>query len=523
LTESIYSRWLELGFAIAQEYGEGGRGYFHQISQQSPKYDAQKCDKQYSHCVKSDKSGITFATFLYHCKNAGISILSPETKHIVTVAQMAKKGGRGAHQAIKLLQEVDEIPEDKSKELVEKVFQRDEVSDKNKLSKIEALEIFLNANYNFKRNEITRFIECDGIEVDTAFLNSVYIRARKEVNDSIRFEEIDRIIASDFTPDYNPIKDFIESKAHIETNSAIKRLSESLITDTGNALYIEKMLRKWIVGIVASVYGNHSPLLLALTGGQGTGKTEFFRRLLPAELKTYYAESKLDAGKDDEILMTQKIRILDDEFGGKSKLEAKRLKELTSKEFFTLREPYGRKNVRLKRLSVLAGTSNDDFILNDPTGNRRIIPIRIIRIDHDLFNSVDKTEVFIEAYNLLKSGYDWNLTKEEVQELNDHTNDFEQIRPERELLLRYFVKPNDNFHSSELEFLQAMEIKSHLENISGQRLSAPKIGQELQSLGFERTARKVNGNSLRGYWVKKLDAESKAYFDEENNEISLNF
>ena len=57
--------------------------------------------------------------------------------------------------------------------------------------------------------------------------------------------------------------------------------------------------------------------------------------MLPKELRSYYAESKLDAGKDDEILMTQKLLIMDDEMGGKSKKEVKRLKELTSKQTYS--------------------------------------------------------------------------------------------------------------------------------------------------------------------------------------------
>jgi len=61
--------------------------------------------------------------------------------------------------------------------------------------------------------------------------------------------------------------------------------------------------------------------------------TAELRRLLPKPLANYYAESKLDGGKDDDILLTKKLIIMDDEFGGKSKFEAKRFKELTSKAF----------------------------------------------------------------------------------------------------------------------------------------------------------------------------------------------
>ena len=56
----------------------------------------------------------------------------------------------------------------------------------------------------------------------------------------------------------------------------------------------------------------------------------------------------MDNGKDDEILMTKKLIILDDEYGGKSKREEKKLKEITAKEFINVREPYGRVSVDLR-------------------------------------------------------------------------------------------------------------------------------------------------------------------------------
>jgi len=81
-------------------------------------------------------------------------------------------------------------------------------------------------------------------------------------------------------------------------------LIESIITDTKNH---GKWITKWLVSVVASAYGNYSPLVLVLSGErQGTGKTHFFRYLLPKKLRYLFGESKMDNGKDDEILMTKK-------------------------------------------------------------------------------------------------------------------------------------------------------------------------------------------------------------------------
>jgi len=68
-----YEDWLTLGFALASEYGENGRDYFHRLSQFYSKYKSGETDKQYTRCLRG-KQGITIATFFYLAKNAGIKI-----------------------------------------------------------------------------------------------------------------------------------------------------------------------------------------------------------------------------------------------------------------------------------------------------------------------------------------------------------------------------------------------------------------------------------------------------------------
>ena len=84
----------------------------------------------------------------------------------------------------------------------------------------------------------------------------------------------------------------------------------------------------------------------------------------------------------------------------------KRFKEITSKQIFNLREPYGRVNVDLQRLATLGGSTNDTGILNDPTGNRRLLPVFVQSVDHQQYNNVDKDLLFIQGYNLLKGGFE---------------------------------------------------------------------------------------------------------------------
>ena len=517
ITKSSYFIWLEIGFAIASEYGEQGREYYHAISYFSEKYNHEVCDRQFNHCLKSGGQGVQIATLFYHAKESNLDLVSPETKHVVAVAKMGKRGSRNQNDVVKLLQEVDNMDPEQTQEIVNKVYESaTDLRLTEELSLLEQLELFIKNNYNLKRNEITRYIENNGDEVDTVFINSVWLQAKRIVSDKSPFDVIDRLIGSDFTPNYNPLIEYFEAHKHKKPTGLIDKLCDCIETDTGindlNPSYKYIFIRKWLLGIVASAHGFHSPLLLVLCGGQGTGKTEFFRRLLPEGLSKYYAESKLDAGKDDEILMTQKLLIVDDEMGGKSKQEAKKIKELTSKDSFTLREPYGRKNVTLKRLAVLAGTTNDEAVLNDPTGNRRIIPINVKSINHGLYNSINKLDLFMEVYALFLEGISHYLTRDEVNLLNRNTSQFETINREQELITQFFKTDDYMETGDQVEFFTATQIQSYIEQqiIGGSKLNQWKMSQELKTLGFQQIRKKVAGKVGRYYAVIKITAEQRS-------------
>ncbi len=520
LSDDDYSKYRALGFAISDAFGEGGRDYFHIICQAGSKYKQSATDRHYTNFCKSSGHGITLATFYHFCKEKGINTYSEETKSIIKRATTFKRIGGDKEAVISNLSDFDGIDEEKSKEIVDQVFnsshnflkaiQKDE--DKNDIAVIAE---YIEDEFDLRQNEITRKLELNKKVITDRILNSCYIHTKKAMGDINVFRgDFDSIIYSDNTPTYNPIEDFINENKDLEIDGdLIRELSNSIVARTdeeyeNNYLFI----KKWLVGMIGTALKKSvSPLSLVLCGGQGTGKTEWFRRLLPAELKSLYAESKLDAGKDDEILMTQKILIVDDEFGGKSKQEEKRFKEITSKQIFNLREPYGRVNVDLNRLATLGGSTNDTGILNDPTGNRRLLPIFVQGIDHFKYNEIDKHKLFIQAYRLLDDGFDYNLSREEVKLLNDNTDEFEQVDSLEELFLLYFTT---NSEYGVAEFLTNTEILSRIQNISNMKIgSGKRLSQILKKLGFEQKRKKINGTTKRVYEVYSLKSKPNNPFE----------
>lgn len=69
-----YQDWLSIGFALASEFGESGRNYFHTISALSPKYDFEQCETKYTKIVQYNRAKISISTIFYKCKEFGIDL-----------------------------------------------------------------------------------------------------------------------------------------------------------------------------------------------------------------------------------------------------------------------------------------------------------------------------------------------------------------------------------------------------------------------------------------------------------------
>lgn len=495
-----YESYVKLAFALADGFGERGREWFFALCSVSEKFDSRHAEKQYNLALKGNKTGITVGTLYWMLKQVGIHSPQQSNKPI-QVATLAKRSGRNPEAVKRQLVEMDGIDPQKASDLVDEVFKRNDISIKSASGDpdqlIQALTEWMQQNHPMRVNSITRIIEESGSEVKRERINSIYLRARMFFNTKdITKDLCESFIFSDFISEYNPITEYIEKNLHRKSAGNISMLSSSIRSDTNMK---EVFVRKWLLSLIAAYDGHPVRSVLALVGGQNSGKTEWFRRLLPNALRKYYAESKLDAGKDDDMLMCQKLIVMDDEMGGKSKQDEKRFKELTSKAIFSLRAPYGRNNEDFKRLAVLCGTSNDPEVINDPTGNTRILPIEVLSINHEMYNSIDKDELFMEAYRAYESGEEWRLTKDELVELNAVGHDFESTAFERELILKFFTPPEPGKYT---EWLTTTEIKDIIETNTKQKImGTKKLGAELRNLFGKSKPKKINGSSLYRYEV----------------------
>ncbi len=508
---SSYEDWFKLGFALISEYGEGARNYFHRLSQFHPQYTPDRCDRTFSYLIRYGARQITIKTFYWHAKQNGLDTMTPLTKEIVRGATMQKRIKIKQEDVIDSFVRVGGCDAEMTASIVSQVFaSKEEVETDDTL--FDQLELFLNTNYNLRRNEITRYIEDGDVPLKDEDINSIYIAAAKVFDMKVSKPMVESVIHSNFVRTYHPVRAFFEKYQYRKPHGIIDQLASTIKHDMSktNSNYAHFFIRKWLIGFVSSAYGEQSPLVIVLTGEGNTGKTQWFRRLLPDDLMNpvrYYAETKFDQGKDDEILMCKKLLLMNDEFGGNTVKESKKFKDLTDKAVFTVRRPYGSAHEDLPRLAVLAGTSNDPHILNDPTTkNRRIIPINVISIDHDAYNKIDKIDLLMEAYHAYKDGETTGLTNEHIDWLTSHTGRFQDVSLERDMADKYFKVPEDR-NSDSAELKSQGEILEYLAQVSGIKTLKPKtLSQELKALGFQYADGeyyKPEGKTKRGFWLVK--------------------
>jgi predicted P-loop ATPase len=494
-----YSDWIRICYGLVSEFGEQGREHFHTLSATSSKYNSIDCDSQFDACLKNHNESkgkkSSIGSIYYLAKQNGIDIYTEHSKAIMRHATSQRAAGLSADSIVKSL-EVSGITPEESKEIVEQIVSKDIKYKSESIST--DIAAFVNT-YDLRKNTITRNIELSGKPIDDSDINSIFLDSKAIFKESSK-DLVTSILFSNRINSYNPLHEFFEQDLFQPTNFKypnLQLLLASVKTDTPNA---DMYITRWLISAVASAYGIHSPLVLIFSGQkQGTGKTHWFRYLLPKELRYLFAESKMDAGKDDEILMCKKWFILDDEYGGKSKKEDKRLKELTSKEFINVREPYGRVSLDLRRLSVFCGTTNETQILNDSTGNRRQIPIHILDIDHELYNQCDKAALWRELYYMFQAGFEYTILKEDIAKLNAATEMFKLSTPEEDLIHKK-LQPG----TTSGEWMSLTEIQQYLMlETKFNYLNTHRIGTLLSLLGFVKDRKTMGGSKITMYYVYK--------------------
>ena len=386
---------------------------------------------------------------------------------------------------------------------------------------VEDIERFLSDHVLLRNNVVTGRTECRVLESDLfadwiaeglptdrwlpvsdRIVNTLWRGLSKTKKLNVRTQDIHQIIRSDFSPDYHPLRFYLEHLPpwNDDQPDYIMELSLSVNVkgDADEQILFYDYLKKWLVAMVASWADDQvvNNVMLVLIGEQGAYKTTWFSHLLPPQLRDYFY-TKANSGlvsKDDLLTLAQYGLMCWEELDSMQLKELNKLKAAMTMPAINERAAYARHHENRPHLASFCGTGNNVQFLSDPTGTRRWLPFEVSSIESPLSTPFDYQGIYSQAYALYRQGFRYWFDKPEIERLHRHNEQFTTPSMEQELIDQYFRKPADKEPAEFLPVSVALQIVGA--NIT-QKLSAVALGRAFVNMGYQ--FRKSNG--IRGYLV----------------------
>ena len=370
----------------------------------------------------------------------------------------------------------------------------DDNADDEDVSKFAKVESELNKKYNIRFNTVSRELEIrrknkgDFTHLDDFEFNDL-LRAISRKNIKVSDKTLAISLFSSFTPRYNPFQWYLDSlpKWNETDKDHIAHLAS--FVKAKDPVWFMVQFKKALVRTVACSIGKLSfnKHCLVFHGKQHDGKSTFIRQLAPKELKPYIKENfKVD--KDGLISLCQNFIINLDEIDTMNKGDLDQIKALFATDSVKERLPYARTPAKFKRTASFFGSTNKNEFLTDETGNVRWLIIEIDGIDFNYSKSVDMNAVWSQAYELLKSGFVYEMTKDEVHQSELNNQKFKRVYVELELLQDRF-EPCDKDHQDAVFMLSSMMLNK-ITNETALKLNVQMFSKALAELGFKKVSKR---------------------------------
>ena len=232
---------------------------------------------------------------------------------------------------------------------------------------------------------------------------------------------------------YHPIQDVLNGLVWDGTPRIRSCLHHFLGADESD--YVEEMLKHFLLGAIRRVFrpGSKYEEMLCLVGGQGAGKSSFFRLLA---IRDEWFSDDLKKLDDDRVYLKLQghwIIEMSEMLATSSAKSIEEIRSFISRQKETYRTPYEAQPKDRLRQCVFGGSSNTlDFLPLDRAGNRRFLPIMIYPENAEVHILEDEDasrayllQVWAEAMTIYRSGhYSMKFSKSIQRQLVEVQKDF---------------------------------------------------------------------------------------------------
>ena len=211
---------------------------------------------------------------------------------------------------------------------------------------------------------------------------------------------------------YHPIRDYLNGLEWDGTERIRYALPRFLGAEESEYTY--QALRLFMLGAISRVFkpGCKFEVMLCLVGGQGAGKSTFFRLLA---VKDEWFSDDLKKIDDDNVYRKMQghwIIEMSEMIATANAKSIEEIKSFLSRQKETYKIPYETHPADRKRQCVFGGSSNTlDFLPLDRTGNRRFVPVMVYPERAEVHILADEqasreyiNQMWAEAMEIYRSG-----------------------------------------------------------------------------------------------------------------------
>lgn len=170
--------------------------------------------------------------------------------------------------------------------------------------------------------------------------------------------------------------------------------------------YVRGITKCWMISAVARVMrpGCQADYMPVLIGPGGLGKSQFTRVLFGEE---WSSDTTIDiSNKDGILLLRGKWCIGLDEMSVLSKGQIEAVKNFLTRTKDSVRKPYSRFTEDVLRQNVFIGSTNEEKVLIDQTGNRRFWPVEVGELNREGLLRA-REGLWAESLHLWRTGEPW--------------------------------------------------------------------------------------------------------------------
>lgn len=329
-------------------------------------------------------------------------------------------------------------------------------------------ETFLSEGYEFRYNVLSKKIEVRerGTEtwrhMDRMAFNSIVVAARKALPDERGLKALlNDIIYSEATPLWNPATSWLFTRPKWDGLDRISWLLSLIYGITAEQAYWVHLWWRSVVAHWLQMDALHAnEVVVMLIGEQGCGKSTFFLRLLPPELREYYLDHVNLTNKfDKDMALTNNLLINIDEFDQITPSQQAMLKQMVSKVRVNGRRIFASEQTDSPRYASFVATTNNRHPLRDRTGSRRFICIEVAP-GHEIDNSVeiDYDQLYAQLMAELHGGQRYWFTPEEVLSIQRANVRYMSTLDLETMIETCFRQPEEGEYAEPLTTSAVMEI-----------------------------------------------------------------